>query len=221
MSQSKGNAQPKSLDGLKLKTPTLTYEQTLRRLEKIQNHLSRPRGQRLQGKVCVVTGVGSLKGIGRATSLLFAHEGARALYLLDFDGTNLPNLKETINAAYPDVQVEVTEGDAADETTISTIAGVASGQPSILDLSAEEWEEMMRINTTSCFLAVKYAAPAMMKPKGTGADTGGSIIMTASVAGLRSGAGPAHCMWYFTARFYSLTSSGLEIYLYGGLYTLR
>lgn len=209
MSQSKGNAQPKSLDGLKLKTPTLTYEQTLRRLEKIQNHLSRPRGQRLQGKVCVVTGVGSLKGIGRATSLLFAHEGARALYLLDFDGTNLPNLKETINAAYPDVQVEVTEGDAADETTISTIvsnavqshggidvffanAGVASGQPSILDLSAEEWEEMMRINTTSCFLAVKYAAPAMMKPKGTGADTGGSIIMTASVAGLRSGAGPAH-----------------------------
>ncbi|CCA73451.1 hypothetical protein PIIN_07405 [Serendipita indica DSM 11827] len=194
MSQSKGNAQPKSLDGLKLKTPTLTYEQTLRRLEKIQNHLSRPRGQRLQGKVCGRhrRRFSERDRKGDISSVCARRSRARALYLLDFDGTNLPNLKETINAAYPDVQVEVTEGDAADETTISTIAGVASGQPSILDLSAEEWEEMMRINTTSCFLAVKYAAPAMMKPKGTGADTGGSIIMTASVAGLRSGAGPAH-----------------------------
>ena len=55
----------------------------------------------------------------------------------------------------------------------------------------------MRINTTSCFLAVKYAAPAMMKPQGVDGDTGGSIIMTASVAGLRSGAGPTHCMLLF------------------------
>lgn len=54
---------------------------------------------------------------------------------------------------------------------------------------------MMHVNTTSCFLAVKYAAPAMQKlnPEKGKDDVSGSIIMTASVAGLRSGAGPAHC----------------------------
>ncbi|KAG8829645.1 hypothetical protein FRC17_006233, partial [Serendipita sp. 399] len=51
-------------DGLKLESAKITYEQTLRRLEKIQKHLERPRGDRLRGKVCIITGVGSLKGIG-------------------------------------------------------------------------------------------------------------------------------------------------------------
>jgi NAD(P)-dependent dehydrogenase (short-subunit alcohol dehydrogenase family) len=53
---------------------------------------------------------------------------------------------------------------------------------------------MMHINTTSCFLAIKYAAPAMKKLKaGVKDDSNGSIILTASVAALRSGAGPVHC----------------------------
>lgn len=51
-------------DGLKIQVPTISYEQTLRRLQKIQDHLSRPRGDRMKGKVCIITGVGSLKGIG-------------------------------------------------------------------------------------------------------------------------------------------------------------
>jgi NAD(P)-dependent dehydrogenase (short-subunit alcohol dehydrogenase family) len=72
---------------------------------------------------------------------------------------------------------------------------VASGKPSLMDISDQEWEQMMHINTTSCFLAVKYAAAAMQKvnsDKGKD-DSSGSIIMTASVAGLRSGAGTVHC----------------------------
>jgi len=53
---------------------------------------------------------------------------------------------------------------------------------------------MMHVNTTSCFLAVKYAAPAMMKTKaGVKEESNGSVILTASVAGLRSGAGQVHC----------------------------
>jgi len=82
---------------LKLRAPQESYERTLRRLEKIQNHLKRPRGDRLKDKVVIITGVGSLKGIGlvvnwhisgarntkltrtlvnrRATALLYAHEG--------------------------------------------------------------------------------------------------------------------------------------------------
>jgi hypothetical protein len=130
-------------DGLKVQVPTIPYEQTLRRLQRIQDHLSRPRSNRLKGKVCIVTGVGSLKGIGSVRALrllnsrgisltkyqqsgysiafcsrrfvdgklettigrLSLRTGAKALYLLDFDGTNLPNLKETITTKYPDVHV--------------------------------------------------------------------------------------------------------------------
>ncbi|CAG8686702.1 12789_t:CDS:2 [Acaulospora colombiana] len=214
MSQPKGTSKSSNSDGLKLTVPTVTYAQTLRRLQVIQNHLSLPRQGRLKDKVCIITGVGSLKGIGRATALLFAHQGAKALYLLDFDGTNLPNLKETIEKSYPDVHVAVIEGDAADDATISNLvsralseqgrldvffanAGVASGKPSITAISDDEWDQMMHINTTSCFLAVKYAAPAMMKTSLEGGtpkeDSNGSILLTASVAGLRSGAGPIHC----------------------------
>ena len=41
------------------------YKRTLARIEKIQTHLSNaPRGSRLKDKVCIITGVGSLKGIG-------------------------------------------------------------------------------------------------------------------------------------------------------------
>ena len=56
------NAQPMSG---KLNVPKVSYETTLRRLAKIQSHLSsRPRSQRLKDKVCIVTGSGSLTGIG-------------------------------------------------------------------------------------------------------------------------------------------------------------
>ena len=49
----------------KLNTPKNSNETTLRRLAKIQGHLStRPRSERLKDKVCIVTGVGSLTGIG-------------------------------------------------------------------------------------------------------------------------------------------------------------
>jgi NAD(P)-dependent dehydrogenase (short-subunit alcohol dehydrogenase family) len=54
----------------------------------------------------------------------------------------------------------------------------------VVDYTVEEWERMMHVNTTSCFLAIKYAAPAMQTTnteKGK-EDAGGSIIMTASGA---------------------------------------
>jgi hypothetical protein len=64
MSQPKGTPKPSTSDGLKLTVPKVTYAQTLRRLQAIQNHLSLPRQGRLKDKVCIITGVGSLKGIG-------------------------------------------------------------------------------------------------------------------------------------------------------------
>ncbi|KAI0661436.1 NAD-P-binding protein [Cubamyces menziesii] len=184
-------------------------KRTLARLDSIRSHLqTAPRTGRLSGKVCVITGVGSLKGIGRATAILFAHEGARHLYLSDFDPTNLTNLKETIEKSYPDVKVTTVQADAADETAVSNLckqalqdegrldvffanAGVSSAKP-LSQVSADQFMNLMRINTLSCFLAVKHASEAMKKtnPSRGKEHSGGSIILTASVAGLRSGAGP-------------------------------
>ncbi|EKM53923.1 uncharacterized protein PHACADRAFT_257429 [Phanerochaete carnosa HHB-10118-sp] len=184
------------------------YKRTLARLQKIQTHLeTAPRARRLKDKVCIVTGAGSLKGIGRASAVLFAHEGARHLYLLDFDATNLPDLKSTIETKYPDVKVTIQQGDAADDATIESLCKQAMQEEGRLDvffanagiatidglqeISADQFMRSMRINALSCFLAVKHASVAMEKtnPSRDKEFGGGSIILTASVAGLRSGGG--------------------------------
>ncbi|KAM5530389.1 hypothetical protein V8D89_015950 [Ganoderma adspersum] len=183
-------------------------KRTLARLHSIRSHLqTTPRTYRLKNKVCIITGVGSLKGIGRATALLFAHEGARHLYLTDYDPTNLPDLKSTIDNAYPDVKVTVQQADAADEDAVARLCKQALHEEGRLDvffanagigpvtfiedLGSKDFMETMRINSLSCFLAVKHASAAMKEYNPSrGKDYGGgSIILTASVAGLRSGAG--------------------------------
>ncbi|KAH9941002.1 NAD(P)-binding protein [Amylocystis lapponica] len=181
---------------------------TAARLAAIQGQLAAaPRGARLRGKVCVITGVGSLRGIGRATALQFAHEGALHLYLVDFDPTNLPGLRTTIETRYPDMRVTTIQADAADEAAIAGVckqalqeegrldvffanAGVANNEP-LQTMTTEGFMKTMRVNALSCFLAIKYASEAMMKTNpARGKDhSGGSIILTASVAGIRSGAG--------------------------------
>ncbi|KAG8988275.1 hypothetical protein FRB90_002850, partial [Tulasnella sp. 427] len=156
------------------------------------------------GKVCIVTGVASKKGIGRATAFSYAHEGARHLYLLDFDGAPLPELKTELEKAYPDTKTTVVQGDAADDATIAALckravdeegrldvffanAGIVSELP-IQETTPEHFMKVVRVNTLSCFIAIKHASEAMKKNKPL---PGGSIIMTASVAGLRAGAGDA------------------------------
>jgi len=195
-------------DRVKPTSSEQSYERTAARIEKIQSHISHtPRGSRLKGKVCVITGVGSLKGIGRASAMLFAHESAQHLYLIDFSAKNLPNLKDTIERSYPDVKVTTIQADAADEAAISGVckqalqeegrmdvffanAGIATRHP-LSDTTPETFMNTMRVNALSCFLAVKHASSAMLKTKSSrGKDvSGGSIILTSSTAGLRSGAG--------------------------------
>lgn len=193
--------------------PALTaddhYQRTVTRIAQIQSHLdSLPRGQRLRDKTCVITGVGSLHGIGRAAALLFAREGARHLYLLDFSAENLPELESTIRGLYSDVKVTVIQADAADDAAITAVcdraikeegrldvffanAGISNNK-ALQDLTADVFMESVRVNSLSCFLAVKHGSRAMMHVDPSRGKTlsGGSIILTASVAGLRSGAGP-------------------------------
>ncbi|KAG9094922.1 hypothetical protein FRC06_010333 [Ceratobasidium sp. 370] len=186
-------------------SPEEFAKRTVERLQAIQSQLSMtPRAGKLKGKVCIITGVGSMKGIGRAAAFAFAHQGAKHLYLLDFAGENLPNLEESLRKEYPDVTVQ--QADAADEEAISGIckraikeegrldvffanAGIVSGE-FFADLTDKAFMNMMRVNVLSCFLAIKHGSAAMQVTSVDKKESSGSIVLTASVAGIRSGAGP-------------------------------
>jgi NAD(P)-dependent dehydrogenase (short-subunit alcohol dehydrogenase family) len=137
---------------------------------------------RLEGKVAIVTGAGS--GIGKATVELFRSEGATVL------GADLQGADVTADAgSQADVEalVENTVVDHGGLDIFFANAGISGGLAGIFEQSAADWQEILRVNLIGPFLAIKHSAPHM-KERG-----GGSIICTASVAGLRAGAGgPAY-----------------------------
>lgn len=190
------------------------------RLEQITGHLTAVEtvagssvGQRLQGKVAIITGCNSLLGIGRASAHQFAANGARAIYISDYDSSNLAAIASEITAKYPGVDVHVRQFDAADEAAVKGVVDEAmakygrldvffanagtvgakgpAGPAMIGDIEVNDFTNTMRVNTLSVFLAVKHASKAMVKTSAEKSNSGGSIIATASVAGIRSGAGGA------------------------------
>jgi len=137
---------------------------------------------RLAGKVAIVTGAGS--GIGKATVELFRKEGATVV------GADVHGADFECDAG-DEEQVEAlvahTMRDHGGVDVMFANAGISGGFASIFEQDANDWAEILRVNLIGPFLAIKYGAPAM-RERG-----GGSIIATASVAGLRSGAGgPAY-----------------------------
>lgn len=150
---------------------------------------------RLEGKTAIVTGAGS--GIGRASAVLFAREGARVL-IADRAADGLEETRERIVAAGGAATAQTM--DAGDEAQVKALvdcavrdfgrldvvyanAGVSGGLTALLDITVDNFMEILRINLIGPFLAIKYAAPVMTK------QGGGSIVCTASVAGLRANAG--------------------------------
>jgi NAD(P)-dependent dehydrogenase (short-subunit alcohol dehydrogenase family) len=149
---------------------------------------------RLEGRAALITGAGS--GIGRATSRLFAREGAKVVCVDKTEGA-----EETVRLiAEAGGQAIALQGDAGDEAFVASAvdravaeygaldacyanAGVSGGLVPMQDQTADHWAEILRVNLIGAFLAVKHASRVMV-PRGKGA-----IICTASVAGLRSGAG--------------------------------
>ncbi|KAG6252254.1 hypothetical protein E4U24_000598 [Claviceps purpurea] len=163
-------------------------------------------GLRADGKVVIITGANSALGIGRATAHQFAENGAKAIYICDYDDSNLAAHQHEIEAAYPHVDVHPWQFDAADEDKVKAVvddalerygqldvffanAGITGMNTVFTEFTSADFMEVMRINTLSVFLAAKYAAPAMMKTSPSKPQSCGSIIGTASVAGLRSNAG--------------------------------
>lgn len=149
---------------------------------------------RFSGKVAIVTGAAS--GIGRATARAFAAEGAKVI---------AADLSEAVEATVEGLDGAVAvRMDAGDEGAVERLvalacdrfggldifhanAGISGGADGIFDSSVELWTEVLRVNLIGPFLAIKHAAPRIVE------RGGGAILCTASVAGLRSGAGgPAY-----------------------------
>ncbi|APL95173.1 SDR family oxidoreductase [Sphingobium indicum] len=150
---------------------------------------------RFHGKSVVVTGAGS--GIGRATARLFAGEGARVIAFDLFEG-----VEETAAGQERIVAMRGDAGSAGDVQAliaaavrdlggvdiIAANAGISGGLAGLFEQTAEDWAKILEVNLIGPFLAIRHGAEAMIN-----AGRPGSIICTASVAGLRAGAGgPAY-----------------------------
>lgn len=91
--------------------------------------------QRLLGKVCIVTGAGSPRGIGRASCIRFAQEGARAVIATDLDDSNLPALKNDIEQLTGGkTTVIIRKVDASEEADVKGIVDLAMSQFGRLDV---------------------------------------------------------------------------------------
>lgn len=150
---------------------------------------------RLAGKRAIVTGAGS--GIGRASALLFAREGAK-LIAVDRVEDAVDETAALIRAEGG--TVSSVAADVSDETAVQGFvehclsefggldvvyanAGISGGLVPMQEQTVAYWQEVLAINLIGPFLAIKAASPHMIR------QGSGSIICTASVAGLRANAG--------------------------------
>ena len=153
----------------------------------------------LSGKIAIITGAGS--GIGRASALRFAAEGAKLML-----GDKAESVHETAAMVHDEggIAAAITM-DAGLEADVENIvaaalgayggidiafanAGISGGMTGVFDYAAPDFAEVLRVNLIGPWLMVKHAGKVMVDQ-----GRGGSIILTASVAGIRSGAGgPAY-----------------------------
>jgi meso-butanediol dehydrogenase / (S,S)-butanediol dehydrogenase / diacetyl reductase len=154
---------------------------------------------RLEHKVCIITGGGS--GIGRATSLLFADEGARLVVADKRAGHAQAVASECTAKGAEAIAVEANVANAADvkrmiEKTVERfgrldvlVNNAGYGIPgSVVETDEDAWDALMAVNVRGVFLCSKYAIPVMK------ANGGGAIVNTASVvAAVGIGNRAAYC----------------------------
>ena len=156
-------------------------------------------GGRIDGRVAVITGGAS--GMGKATVLRFCAEGAKVV-VGDYNEASGKQLLTDVDEAGFDGSVQFVRTDVAQEADVEAMiatatdafggldivfnnAGVGGAFGPITEIDVEDWDYTFGVMCRGVFLGIKHAA-RVMKAQGRG----GSIINTASVAGLSGGAGP-------------------------------
>ncbi len=148
----------------------------------------------LEGKIAIITGAGS--GIGRASAIRFAAEGAK-LVLGDKSDAVFETAKQIGDSA---IAIQMDAGVEADVAKMVALAissygaldiafanaGIIGEMNGIFDFDPAAWAETLRVNLIGPAIMVKHAGKAMVDQ-----GRGGAMLLTASVAGLNSGAGPA------------------------------
>jgi NAD(P)-dependent dehydrogenase (short-subunit alcohol dehydrogenase family) len=150
---------------------------------------------RLEGKVAIVTGAGSVGegiGNGRAAAVLFAREGARVL-LVDRKRAAAEETLAMINGEGGEADVFEADVTRSDECKAMVEAAVGrwgkldildnnvgiGGRGTVVDVDEDEWDRVMRVNVKGMMLASKHAVPAMI------AGGGGAIVNISSIAAFR------------------------------------
>jgi NAD(P)-dependent dehydrogenase (short-subunit alcohol dehydrogenase family) len=150
---------------------------------------------RLHEKVALITGAAN--GIGRATAVIFATEGAK-LVLADI---NDPGLQETLDMVKKEGgEVIAKKTDVSKETEVTDLidlalktyshidilcnnAGIGGDLASLDSESEDTWRRVYEVNVLGAVFATKHVAMHMQQRKS------GAIVNTSSVAGIRGGAG--------------------------------
>ncbi|MGH8011625.1 MAG: SDR family NAD(P)-dependent oxidoreductase [Candidatus Binataceae bacterium] len=145
---------------------------------------------KLANKIALITGAGS--GMGRSAALLFAKEGAK-IAAADIDGRAA---EQTVGAIERDggraiaIKADVSKSADAEAMVATTIeklgvpnivynnAGIEGDSAFLANMSEEAFDRVIAINLRGVWLGMKYSLPHMIK------NSGGSIINTASIAGL-------------------------------------
>jgi len=174
---------------------------------------------RMEGHNAIVTG--SSSGMGRATAIRLASEGA-SVCLADIDKEGNAETLELIKqqggraiAEYCDVSDEslVKSMTASAEAAFGSVsilfnnAGFEDGDGNTDELDVDAWEKVQSINTRGVFLAAKYALKSMIA-----GGKGGSITTTSSIGGLIGTPGGLHSYCASKGAVISLTRSWAVTY---------
>ena len=156
---------------------------------------------RFEGRSIIVTGAGS--GIGRAAALLFAEEGG-SVVVADVAESAEETAHAIVKAGGVAMAIRMDAG--SEEDVVRTVslactnfggldimfanAGISGGMASIFETDVSMITEVLRVNLVGPYLAIKHSAP-LIAERAARSGRGGAIVLTASVAGIRSGAGGA------------------------------